>query len=295
MAIVFEDDDTVELDLVGKAVFDDIYNALDPRDYYLTLGRYNYIMPDSAHPVFERIYAGYRRLHGAGRLKIVDVGCSYGVNALLHKFGLAMSHMQAHYAAKDAEGLEANALLQVDRRFVRGRETRDDLTFVGIDTAENAVRYAMAMGALDAGLSIDLEDPEAANHPDAGVLAGADVVISTGAVGYVTDATFQRVLERSLGEPWLALFALRQFPIDDIAAMCRRRGYVIETLDETVFPQRRFVDHREAQGATDRLRAVGRKPSTLEQSGWLAAQFALARPRRDAEAQPLSTIIPPGA
>ena len=78
--------EALEHDSTGKVIFDDIYNRDDPCQYYLTLQRYNYIIPSVARPVFAALYDAYRLAHPTGRLKIADIGCSYGVNAVLHRW-----------------------------------------------------------------------------------------------------------------------------------------------------------------------------------------------------------------
>ena len=285
------DTNTLEINQDGKAVFDHIYDAPDPRQYYLTLGRYNYLIPDASKSVFLRLYDAYRTMRSATRLNVVDVGCSYGINAALHKFGLSMSEVQARFAAKTAEQVSTDDLRDDDHRFFRALELQEDLVFTGVDVAENAVRYATETRILDGAVTQDLER-NSLNDSAKLAIDGADFVISTGAVGYVGRATFERIAEAGPSRPWIAAFVLRQFSFRPIASMLAERGYTTELLEDAIFPQRRFVNLEERREAIGRLKGMGRPPTPLERDGWFAANFFLARPTAEAEAWPLEDLLP---
>ena len=285
------DTDTLRINEHGKADFDHIYDAPDPRQYYLTLGRYNYLIPDASKSVFLRLYDAYRTMRSATRLNIVDVGCSYGINAALQKFGLSMSELQARYAAKAAEQVSTDKLREDDHRFFRALELQEDLVFTGLDVAENAVKYATETRILDGAVTQNLED-QPLNESARLAIDGADFVISTGAVGYVGRATFERIAEVGPSRPWIAAFVLRQFSFAPIASMLADRGYTTELLDDAIFPQRRFVSLEERAEAIGRLKGLDRRPTPLERDGWFAANFFLSRPSDEAEAWPLEDLLP---
>src|SRR5680860_853031 len=51
----------------GKADFEHIYNRPDPRDYFRTLGKLDYEIPQRAQPVFQALLTALRsRREGAG-------------------------------------------------------------------------------------------------------------------------------------------------------------------------------------------------------------------------------------
>ncbi|RUV91711.1 class I SAM-dependent methyltransferase, partial [Mesorhizobium sp. M5C.F.Ca.IN.020.14.1.1] len=56
------------------------YNRKWPHAYFRACLALDYMLPDRAKPIFERIFADYRRVRNKTKLKIIDVGCSYGVN-----------------------------------------------------------------------------------------------------------------------------------------------------------------------------------------------------------------------
>src|SRR5680860_1467520 len=68
----------------GKADFEHIYNRPDPRDYFRTLGKLDYEIPQRAQPVFQALLTALRsRREGAGAapLRVLDLCCSYGVES----------------------------------------------------------------------------------------------------------------------------------------------------------------------------------------------------------------------
>lgn len=279
-----------DIDDTGKADFSEIYTRDDPRAYYTTLRRHGYLIPESALYVFRALYAAYRKVWKANRLRLVDVGCSYGVNAALQKFSVSLGELEARYTALKAEGLTSDEVRERDRAWLGGRKVGDDLVITGLDSSAPAIEYGIETGLLDAGLVLDLEGDDEIPRCWYG-LEGIDLIISTGAIGYVTEKTFEALLSRSPWKPWIAVFTLRQFEMDRIEALMKPRGYVMEKLDDAVFPQRRFTSKSEQEGAFARLKEIGRKPTQMEKSGWFAAEFFLLRPEADAQAAPFGTLF----
>jgi hypothetical protein len=160
----------------------------------------------------------------------------------------------------------------------------------GLDIPEQAVRYANEAGLHSAGVVANL-DADELSPSDATLISAADVVLSTGAIGYVTGRTYGKLLDAITGSPWIISFVLRMFPyqgfIDDFA----RRGLVTERLTSATFVQRRFRDGTEFEMCHAALRAQGIDPDGLESDGLLQAELFLSRPGADAEAAPLDEIV----
>lgn len=296
---MLDNNNPVSIDETGKTSFDDIYTSPDPRLYFHRLCRHNYMIAECAAPVLRECYRHLRKARGLKRLHVTDVGCSYGINAALHKFPLSVSRLHAHYTARLIGGLDTATLLAEDQAWYRSLPPAEDLVFTGIDSSRPAIAYARAAGLLDFGLACDLEaDGEGLppEHDEARVFAHTDIVISTGAVGYVGAPTFSRIAEAADGtRPWMALFVLRQFPMDEIARAMEAFGYVTEKLDGFVFPQRQFTGDAERAGALGRLKEMGRVPLAMEESGWFAAEFFLLRPSEEAAVRPLNGLFGPSA
>lgn len=256
-----------------KANFDDIYNAPDPRAYYQTLGELGYRIPSEAKPVFQDVM----KMMGRDKLKIVDVGCSYGVNAALIRYDMTFDELYGRYAEKDMDERAVAEVVLHDADEFASMAPAVDAAFVGVDVANEAAGYAKAVGLLDDAIVENLEEKPLSDEA-AALVADADLIITTGAVGYVTERTFSRLIDAVEGEPWVAAFALRQFPFDAIADNLALHGLVTERLEGRHFVQRAFRDEEEAEGAIAAVRAAGCDPEGLETTGRYFADFYLARP-----------------
>jgi hypothetical protein len=268
----------VRFDATGKVSLDHIYTRPDPRAYFRTLRKLDYHIPQLAKPYFADLIQEYRRSQRVPAPTVVDVGCSYGINAALLKFDVTMDELYERYGGLAARAQTRAMLLAQDRRLAQTRGRRGRARFVGLDVSHRALSYALGAGFLDVAVHADLEQRE----PTPGQreqLAGADLVISTGCLGYVTHRTISRVV-RAGGErrPWMAHFVLRMFPFDPVAESLVRLGYETVRLDG-VFRQRRFASVQEQSLVLDTLSATGVDPRGLEAEGWLYAQLYVSRPR----------------
>src|SRR3546814_7020588 len=72
----------------SKADFSAIYVQPDPRAYFRTLGALGYVIPHLARPVFDQLIEARQRAKGGGPITVLDLGCSYGVNAALMKYAI---------------------------------------------------------------------------------------------------------------------------------------------------------------------------------------------------------------
>ncbi|MPY72916.1 MAG: hypothetical protein GEU87_01525 [Alphaproteobacteria bacterium] len=167
-------------DETGKININDIYNKEEPTSYFSTLSLLGYRIPQEAKPRFQRLIEARRSATESEAAKVVDLGCSYGINGALLKHGLSMDDLYRLYGAAEADNLET--LLARDRDLYA--EPADaTLEMVGVDPASRAVSYAVDAGMLDAGISTDLEtrDP---TPEDTAAIENADLIISTGCIGY---------------------------------------------------------------------------------------------------------------
>ncbi|WP_233160965.1 class I SAM-dependent methyltransferase [Actinophytocola xanthii] len=281
------------LDDTGKASFDHVYTEPDPRPYFRALHALSYQLPQLAKPYFARLLDEYRAATGNADPTVLDVGCSYGVNAVLYRCDASMDKLHAHYADPAAQDLDRDALLARDRALLRDRDRDGDggVRFVGLDTSAPAVRYAREAGFLDDAVAADLErDPPDADQ--SARLGRADLVISTGCLGYVTEATIARLAGlRAERRPWMAHFVLRMFSYTSIAERLASLGY--ETVGVPgVFRQRRFASAEERDSILASLRAAGVDPSGVETEGWLCAELHVSLPRgADRSAAELATAL----
>jgi hypothetical protein len=280
----------VKLDQSGKIILDHIYNERDPRPYFSTLQEFDYSIPGEAAPVFRRVIEALRAGEESESVNLIDLGCSYGVNAAILKHGLSMDALYDRYTGGAAAGLDHDTLIARDRDFYGDHLADPGLEITGFDVAENAIDYAVETRMLDNGVATNLETgpmPEAV----AGSVAETDLVISTGCIGYVKQPTLSKIIEAGDGKaPWMAHFVLRMFPFDEFEDLFAEHGYVTEKLPGT-YRQRRFASPEEAARVLDNLAALGIDPSGVEAEGWYHAEFHLSRPAQDAEAAPLDRLF----
>ena len=231
-----------------KANFDGVYDLPDPRGYFRALGALDYRAPEHGYRVFSALLETMQ--NGGAAPKVLDLCCSYGVNAALIKHELTLNDLYARYGSEDLAGLSAEELVAADREFYAGRRRTRSPEVVGTDVAGNAVSYALRAGLLDAGTGENLEQ-EGPTQDLARAARGAGLVTVTGGVGYIWERTFERVLsfvmDGSAGNghaggdaPWVAAFAVRFVDYSPVAAVLARRGLVTEKLSLRTFPQRRF-------------------------------------------------------
>ncbi|MGW8375509.1 class I SAM-dependent methyltransferase [Streptomyces sp. ODS28] len=268
----------MRFDTTGKVTLDHIYTQPDPRAYFRELRKLDYCVPQLAKPYFAKIIQDYREQRRVPVPRILDLGCSYGVNATLLKYDATMDELYARYeAAADAS---SEALLAADRELSRSRRPAVPTRFVGLDTSQSAVRYALEAGFLDEGVHADLEsaDPDADQRR---ALSGADLVISTGCLGYVGERTLTRVVAAQDGRlPWMAHFVLRMIPFGPMERALEGLGYRTTPVDG-VFRQRRFASDREQAQVLDTMAAADVDAAGLEAEGWLYAQLYVSRPAQN--------------
>ena len=273
----------------NKAVFDDIYSLCDPRSYFSVLGALDYMIPDVAAPIIRQILEARAALYGDDTT-VLDIGCSYGINAALHRFPLNFAGLCQRYSRREMIEVSSDAMIRLDRHFFAGWPDGGIARFIGLDCAEPAIRYASEVGLHTAGVAADLER-DALSRRDAAVIAPANVLLSTGAVGYVTDRTYGKVLDVLPREPWIISFVLRMFPYDGFVEAFARRGMVTERLSGTTFIQRRFRDTDEFERSLASLADRGVDTRGLEADGLFHAELFLSRPAEDAAQAPLDEIV----
>ncbi|MCM6775529.1 class I SAM-dependent methyltransferase [Nocardia sp. CDC159] len=261
----------VSLHSTGKASFDDIYDRPDPSAYYGRLAELDYCIPELAKPHFHGLFAECAATLGHPPT-VLDLGCSYGVNAALLRFDATIAELAEHYRSGDTA-----ARIARDRDRLAGVDHQPGVRFIGMDASAPALRYAAAAGLLHEVVHADLEvaDP---TEPQRQLLASADVVISTGCIGYISERTLLRVA-RAHGHrlPWMMHFVMRMFDFEPIGRELARIGYRVERRPGT-FRQRRFASADEQKQVLKALSDRGIDPTGLEADGWLHAELHICLP-----------------
>ena len=275
----------------AKANMDYIYDQPDPRAYFRELEKLDYAIPGGAKPVFQKLISHLQRLRNHA-VHVLDLGCSYGVNAALLKYDLSMPELYEHWGRKELVEATPEEVIACDQRFFHDLDEHRGISVTGLDQAESAVAFAEEVGLLDEGLAVNLETeslPEAAMEN----LAQVDLMISTGCVGYVTEKSFERLLPTvTQGQsPWIGNFVLRMYPFDSIEETLKDWGYVTEKLEGQTFVQREFASTDEQEQVLEQLCELGVDPKGKETGGHLHAEFFLSRPMKDAAETPINRLL----
>lgn len=263
----------------AKHDFSPTYDQCWPNAYYKAHLALDYMICDRARPVFESIIAHLRRQRPHRPLKIVDIGASYGLNAALLRAPLTLDDLYAAYTL--ADGPLASQRLVDHQAFFTRQRLREDLEIVGLDPSRRALRYARDVGLIGAAVTANLETEEL-TRTDRKTLCDADLIISTGCVGYATARTFQRVYEATAASrPWVASFAMHPFGYGDIATMLAGFGLATIERPDLRQRQRRFSNEQERSSILTLMAEQGMDDRLERATGYIYAAFHLSTPRED--------------
>ncbi len=272
-----------------KADFGEIYDQRDPRAYFAKLQPFDYVIPQHGADLFTRLL-GARDTAAKQRPRILDVCCSYGVVSTLMKTELDLADIYDHYREAAEQDLTTVELIEADQRLLKEYAVPDPAVVVGLDVAANAVEYAVMTGSINAGFAENLEvDP--ASPELTSLVSEVDLITTTGGVGYVTERTFQQLLDAARDDVWVASFCLRTYDYGPIIDSLDDHGLQTERLPQT-FPQRRFTGPDEQEWAMAKVRELGVDPEGKETEGYYHADFYLSRPTDEVHDEPLVELLP---
>ena len=274
-----------------KANFGEIYGARDPRAYFQVLGGLGYVIPEMASPIFVELAERLIKLKNQP-ITILDLGCSYGVLSAVSRQGVTIEQLRNRYSLRSVQSLSSEGLAACDESYFASWPTRADIRFVGLDRSRQAIAYACRVGLLDEGVAVDLEtDP--LNQRAQSVISKADLIVSTGAVGYISERTFSKVMTVFEGRrpPWIASFVLRMFSYRDIAHVLSQRDLETERFTRSTFVQRRFQNEVEREETLQLLGSKGIDSSSKEAKGFLHADLFVSRPSEDIQEATLDEIM----
>ena len=280
----------------NKASFDHVYDLPDPRGYFGALGDLDYRAPEHGRRLFPTLLREIPGGASGGASGVLDLCCSYGVNAALLRHDLTLQDLYARYASPELSELSADELAEDDRAFYATRRHASPPAFVGADAATNAVSYAKQAGLLRAGFGENFETSEPSEAFERAV-GDVGLITVTGGVGYVWTSTFDRVL-RSVtraradgGAPWIATLPARIVDYGPLSDLFSRYGLVTEKLSARTFPQRRFSDAAERDHVLRTLKRMGLDPSGKEREGYYHADLYLSRPAEHAAPSPVDELL----
>lgn len=263
----------------GKSRFDDIYSRPDPRAYFGRLAPLEYEIPHHAQPVFRRVAAERAALDDGypGRPAVLDLCCSYGINAALLNHDVTLAEMYERYTSPARRTMSTAELTARDKVFYAERRRPDAVPVFGLDVAAPAVHYALEVGLLDDGFTDDLERGTPSprlRH----ALAEVGLITLTGGGSYITDRTFTALLDCARRPIWVSAFVLRTVPYHPVVRALAAHG-LRTTLDVSrTYPQRLFTDERERQYAIAAVRELGGDPAGREENGRFHSLHYESRP-----------------
>lgn len=277
----------------GKASFGHIYDRQDPREYFKTLGRMDYRIPDHGQRLFGALVERQRG-DGEGPVNVVDLCCSYGINAALLKYDVTLDDLYERYCSEEFGALSGDELAEGDAAYYAGRAREVAPRVIGLDVAENAVSYALKAGLLDAGATEDLENDQPSETLRRAV-SGADLFTVSGGIGYISERTFDALLGCVDGgsPPWVASLALRWVSYEEISGVLGGYGLVTEKLEGHTFEQRRFADDAEQEYVCRELRDMGVDTAGKEDDGSYHAEFYLSRPAEQVSESSVGELLDP--
>ncbi|MGW0767083.1 hypothetical protein [Streptomyces sp. NPDC002676] len=263
----------------GKSRFDDIYGCPDPRAYFRRLAPLEYEIPHHAQPVFRQVSTHRAALDDGhpGRPAVLDVCCSYGINAALLNHDVTLAEMYERYSSPDRQAMSTAELAAQDKEFYAERRRPDAVPVFGLDVAAPAVHYALEVGLLDAAFTDDLEQ----GPPSPGLrraLAEVGLVTLTGGGSYVTARTFTALLAGARRQVWVSAFVLRTVSYHPIVRALAAHGLSTTVDVSRTYPQRLFTDEREQRYAIEAVRALGGDPAGREKDGRFHSLHYESRP-----------------
>lgn len=277
----------------GKANFDDIYREADSREYYRVLCGFDYVIPDLAKPTFRTLIHS-RAATQNEPVKVLDIGCSYGINSALIQYPLDIQRLVRRYSCPQMYGVSSEKMKHLDRHYFSSWPNLCSAEFYGVDISKPATSYAKSVGLIKDAVNTNLE----AGRPmeaERAMLRDADVIISTGCVGYISHRTFAQVLQcqtdRTRPPPVVAVFVLRMYSYDAIADELARYGLITEKLEGVTFIQRRFHSQQEFEATIQRLNVLGISPAGKESDGLLHAELFISRTEEAIRRTPINELV----
>lgn len=266
----------------AKASFDEVYTEPTPHAYIAMMAKNGYEIGEQARP-YCIAAAELLKEHTADAwpVQMLDIGCSYGMGSAFVKYGCSFDEMVAFFATRVPRDL--HAACEAMRAWINATPTPYDVRCVGLDSSKPAIRFALRAELLDGGIARDFENPDIApNAEECSWLRSCNLLISTGAIGYITDRTVAHVVRHAGKDhpsdfgPLAVLTILRMFDAQPIRDVFEKHGFRFEKVPGIMLPQRTFADENERKSVLKILHDKGVGTSEWEDQGKQFAELFIA-------------------
>jgi len=215
---------------------------------------------------------------------MVDVGCSYGIGSVVIKYGRSFHDLVRFVQEELPE--DYDAAVEAMRAWLNNDPPAIDIRSIGVDSSHPAIQFACDCGALDDGIAHNFEREGAQDVPrECAILRTCNLLISTGAIGYVTDRTLDIVLDQFGAKvnnspgPFAVFTILRMFDTTPIQACFERHGFEFADVPGVYLPQRCFTTDKERDEVLAILHKRGVDTTGLEDQGKHFANLYIAAPK----------------
>ena len=269
----------------AKACFDDVYQAPTPHNYIAMMAKNGYEIGEQARPyciAAAELLNEYTE--DAWPVQMLDIGCSYGIGSAFVKYGCSFDELVAFFATRVPTDFQSAC--ETMRAWLNITPAPLDIRCVGLDSSKPAIRFASKAGLLDGGISSNYENAGTTpNAAEISWLRSCNLMISTGAIGYVTDRTMSHVVRHagkdhpsSFG-PLSVFTILRMFDAAPFGDIFEKHSFRFEKVPGILLPQRTFTDSKEQKGVLKILHDKGIDTSEAEEQGkHFAELFIAAKP-----------------
>ena len=265
-----------------KANFEDIYTSPTPHAYINTMAEHGYEIGEQARPYcIAAVELLLEKKRDSQPIHMLDVGCSYGMGSAFVKYGCSFDEMVGFFSTRAPE--EPEAACDATRNWLEVTPQPYDICSVGLDSSEPAISFAMNAGMLDHGIVRDFENSkDRLTVEEISWLRRCDLLISTGAIGYITNRTITQVLE-NFGKdcsyeyaPIAVLTCLRMFDTTPIENAFESNSFKFEKVPGIMLPQRSFANKNEKKEILKILHNKVVDTSQWEDHGKLYAELFIA-------------------
>lgn len=269
-----------------KANFDDVYQAPTPHAYFETMDQLEYAIGQEARPFFLSTVALMRRQLGKEiPIRMLDLGCSYGVGSALVKYGFSFGEIADFFSTHPDSNY--GRCIKETREWLAENKPAQPIACIGTDSSAEAIKFGAESGLLDDGIAHDLESDPRLSPEECSLMQKCNLLICTGAIGYVGERTLDAILQQ-LGKdtprphgPYIVVTILRMFSPSLVAKTFATHGYSFLPVPGVHLRQRRFRDEMEQTDAIKQIRARGLDPGPLEEDGYHYADLFVGAPESD--------------